>query len=185
MKNNYKIPPAPFPLRVLGVSPLLTIIIAALFYNFANIDNWRLLEVFFLIFSVISIFLPWFDKRPFRQGRYNLGPVIKSKFINNAIRISLSIIFFLASAMAVTDLLSGSSYYEGPCRINYSGGGSKGLIIQTNNETQNIFITYNDFKYLAGNRIGQSNYNYECNSDIKLVYLKNLNFKLDLQKVEK
>ncbi len=83
----------------------------------------------------------------------------------------------------IENLINGPSYYKGSCQVRNDR--SDKLIFQVGDETQEIFIKHSEFLELAGKKIERNHLDplYECNSEIKLTYLKNFGVRLKLEKI--
>ncbi|MFC1647064.1 hypothetical protein ACFL1A_02140 [Patescibacteria group bacterium] len=175
---------------LLGISPLLTIILYVFLAIYGIHTNWNFYAILLLLFSIISIFTPWIkvNKKP------KIGLLIVSSKYWFFVKIIISFAFSMLLFITLSDLYQGPLNYQGPCTVkdahsttSYAwyafGGGITGpneIIFRTNGRKYKIYISYKQMLNLKGREYDISKKEFYCNSDIKIIFLKNLGVKLDL-----
>lgn len=164
--------------KIAPFSILLAIATIAFSYSYANLINWKYLFYVIAISSFLSIFSPWFLK-------INSKHVVRktySKIYIIIIKTGISIVFSLVMMMTILDIINGPIKYTGECLVKLtSGGGGPKVILTANNDA--VGIGHDEFLLLSSERINTKGRFYKCDSNIEIVYLRNLEVGLSLQKI--
>lgn len=153
---------------------------------FINPNNWKII----VILQIIST--PFFFFPLLGMVFWNL----KSKKNHNLIQkiflgLITCLILFIYSQSAfkgILDLLDGDENYQGQCMLKLLPSRKLSSYYLFTESKQELHIKASDYKSLKGDFVGNNKENAyhptQCNSMVKIVYLKHLGIALSLEKID-